>query len=157
MKKLMLGIFFLVNSMIAVAASFVYVTSVKQSVDKVYKSVYASLEKNGFFVVFEPDIGSNISGMAKRWGNDYNRNKLTAIRSMVFCNGWYANQVSNVDPDMLALCPLSLTVIEQAGTTKVLFVRPDEVAKNSTAAKIASALTSDVIKAIDDGVQTAGK
>ncbi len=43
----------------------------------------------------------------------YNRSKLSAIRSMVFCNGWYANQVSNKDPHMLALCPLHMTLIEK--------------------------------------------
>ena len=158
MKKLILTLlFFMFTGMSAIAASPVYVASSKQPVDKVYKSVYASLEKNGFFVVFEPDIGANISGMAKRWGEDYNRNKLSTIRSMVFCNGWYANQVSNTDPEMLALCPLSLTVTEKAGVVKVLFVRPDEVAKDSPAAKVTAELTKDVIKAIDEGIKAAEK
>ena len=157
MKKLLMSLLLCLLSASVFAASPVYVATSQQSVDKVYKSVHASLEKNGFFVVFEPDIGANISGMAKRWGDDYNRNKLSTIRSMIFCNGWYANQVSNKDPEMLALCPLSLTVIEKAGTVKVLFVRPDEVAKHSPAAKVTAELTSDVIKAINEGVKSAGK
>ena len=84
--------------------------SVKQDLQTVYSSVYKALEDNRFFVVFEPDIGSNLAGFAERWGADYNRNKLSGIRPMVFCSAWYANQVSNLEPRLLALCPLHLTV-----------------------------------------------
>ena len=76
-----------------------------QDLDTVYKEVYNSLEENRFFVVFEPNIGSNLARFSERWGEDYNRNGLSGIRSMVFCNAWYANQVSNLEPDLLALCP----------------------------------------------------
>lgn len=130
----------------------VYVAEVKQDFETTYKNVYTALENNRFFVVFEPDIGKNISGFAGKW-KDYNLNKLDRIKSMVFCNGWYANQVSNADPDMLALCPLHITMTHKDGVTKVLFVRPDHVAQGSGAEKIAAELTADVIKAIDQGVR----
>jgi hypothetical protein len=48
-------------------------------------------------------------------------------------------------------------VTEKDGLTKVLFVRPDEVAKNSKAAEITRRLTKDVIAAIDAGIKAAGK
>jgi uncharacterized protein (DUF302 family) len=114
-----------------------------------YKTVYKALEDNRFFVVFEPNIQRNLSAFAKRWGDDYNRNKLEGIRAMVFCNAWYANQVSNADPDMLALCPLHITLVQKQGKTRVLFVRPSVVAKDSQAAAIASELEQDVTKAIE--------
>jgi uncharacterized protein (DUF302 family) len=126
--------------------------STDQPLDTAYKVVYKHLEDNRFFVVFEPDIQSNLSRFAERWGEDYNRNKLEGIRSMVFCNGWYANQVSNADPDMLALCPLHVTLIQEQGHTRVLFVRPSRVAAGSKAQTIARELEEDVAKAIDGAI-----
>jgi uncharacterized protein (DUF302 family) len=95
--------------------------------ETVYNSVYKSLEENRFYVVFEPNIGANLAGFAERWGEEYNRNKLQGLRAMVFCNGWYANQVSNLEPRLLALCPLHLSVYRQGDTTHVVFVRPGVV------------------------------
>ena len=88
----------------------VYDRTVNAGMDEVYKSVFTALENNGYFVLFESNIGKNLSHFAKRWGKDYNKNKLKSIRSMIFCNGSYANQISNIDPSMLALCPLHLTL-----------------------------------------------
>lgn len=117
--------------------------------DTTYKALYESLENNRFFVVFEPDIQRNLSRFAERWGEDYNRNKLEGIRAMVFCNGWYANQVGNADPDMLALCPLHITLTQQLGQTRILFIRPSRVAAGSKAQVIARELEEAVGKAVD--------
>jgi len=129
-----------------------YVKKVKSPLNVVYKKVYTSLDNNGYFVVFEPNIGRNLAHFAKRWGDDYNKNKLEAIRSMVFCNGWYANKVSNVDPNMMALCPLHLTLIHKEGITSILFVRPGRVAFNSPAKDIANELEQDVIRSIEEAL-----
>jgi len=123
-----------------------------QPLDSAYKVIYKHLEDNRFFVVFEPDIQSNLGRFADKWGEDYNRNKLEGIRAMVFCNGWYANQVSNADPDMLALCPLHITLIQEQGHTRVLFVRPSQVAAGSKAQAIARELEDEVAKAIDGAI-----
>lgn len=117
-----------------------------------YKSVYTALEVNKFFVVFEPDIGSSVARFGKNWDN-YNQNKLERIKSMVFCNGWYANKVSNVDPNYLALCPLRLTMTHKQGVTSVLFVRPDFIAKGSKVESLAQEITQGVIEAIQQGLQ----
>jgi len=120
--------------------------------DTTYKVVYNHLEDNRFFVVFEPDIQKNLSRFAERWGEDYNRNKLEGIRSMVFCNGWYANRVSNADPDMMALCPLHITLTQKLGKTRILFIRPSKVASGTKAQAVAKELEDDVAKAIDAAV-----
>jgi len=133
----------------AYAESSVYKASASLPLDDAYQKVYESLEKNRFWVVFEANIGKNISGFADKWGEDYNRQKLEGIRSMVFCNGWYANQVSNADPDMLALCPLSLTMIHKDGQSTVLFVRPTAVAGNSPALAVLQELEDEVIASIE--------
>lgn len=128
----------------------------RQQVDKpvvdVYDSVYKSLEEARFFVVFEPDIGENLARFSDKWGEDYNRNNISAIRSMVFCNGWYANKVSNLDPDMLGFCPLHLTLTEHAGKTTVLFNRPSVIAQNSPAKALLMEIEAEVISAIQKGL-----
>lgn len=130
----------------------VYQAEVKADFDVTYKKVYEALENNRFFVVFEVDIGANLANFGAKW-KDYNLNKLDRIKSMVFCNGWYANQVTNADPDMLALCPLHVTMTHKDGMTRVLFVRPDMVAKDTKAESVAKELTQDVIKAIKEGLK----
>ena len=137
----------------AEAIDGVYVQHVKKPVSEVYDKVYASLEDARFFVVFEPNIGKNLSRFSEKWGSDYNQNNLTALRSMVFCNGWYANQVSNLDPNMLGFCPLHLSLIERDGETTVLFNRPSGVAKNSPAKELFIKIEADVIEAIKKGMR----
>ena len=125
----------------------------KKTIDKplsaAYDSVYAALEANHFYVVFEANIGKNMAGFSDRWGKQYNTNKLTAIRSMVFCNVVYANRVANADPDMLALCPLSATFIEKDGKTTIFFVRPTSMAKDSKALPVLREVEKKVTAAMD--------
>jgi len=154
MKILAVFLFALIGMMqVQADTSNVRVWNIEKDLETSYDIVYKKLEDNRFFVVFEPDIQSNISGFAERWGEDYNRSKLEGIRAMVFCNGWYANAVSNADPDMLALCPLHITLIQKDGATRVLFVRPTAVAKGSKAMSVAKEIEQDVAKAIDAAVK----
>jgi len=137
----------------AAESGSVFIAEKKADFDTTYQAVYKSLEANKFFVVFEPDIGANLKRFGKNWGDDYNQNKIERIKSMVFCNGWYANKVSNADPDMLALCPLHITVTHQQGITKVLFARPDFIAKGSKAETVAREIAEGVIEAIQQGMK----
>ncbi|HHJ16370.1 MAG TPA: DUF302 domain-containing protein [Gammaproteobacteria bacterium] len=147
---ILIGIMFVTQA--AAEGGKVRVWNINKDLDSAYKVVYESLENNRFFVVFEPDIQANLSNFAERWGDDYNRNKLEGIRAMVFCNGWYANAVSNADPEMLALCPLHITLIQKDGATRVLFVRPTAVAEGSKAMSVAKDLEAGVAKALDEAV-----
>ena len=117
-----------------------------------YQHVYEQLEARRFFVVFEPNIGKNLAGFSQRWGDDYNRSDLTGIRSMVFCNAWYANAVGNADPAMLALCPMHVTLFEKDDRTTVLFARPTVIAADSPAAKVAAEIESQVIEALEQAM-----
>lgn len=139
------------------AAPAVRTWTIERGLDAVYPVVHDSLENNHFFVVFEVDIQRNLAGFAERWGQDYNRNGLEGIRAMVFCNGWYANAVGNADPDMLALCPLHITLIQQQGHTRVLFTRPGVVAAGSKAESVAREIEAGVAKAIDQAAAELAK
>jgi len=114
-----------------------------------YQKVSSALEAHRFFVVFEPNIGQSISRFEKRWGEDYNRNNFTAMRSLVFCNPWYVNQVSNQDPAMLALCPLSVTLTQQGNTTALHMLRPSVVGAQSPARELLEELEADLLKALE--------
>ena len=131
------------------ANPLVYDRTVPGEMDDVYKHIFTALENNGYFVVFELNLGKNLSHFAKRWGEDYNKNKLKSIRSMLFCNAGYANKLSNIDPSMLALCPLRITLYTKDKKTHILFVRPGKVAGPSKAQKVAKELEDDVIRTIE--------
>jgi len=131
----------------------VYQQNINKPVSAVYDKLYKSLEAASFFVVFEPNIGANLQRFSKKWGEDYNRNNISEIRSMVFCNGWYANKVSNLDPNMLGFCPLHLSLIERDGETTVLFNRPSVNAQNSPAKALFIQIESEVIEAIKKGLE----
>jgi uncharacterized protein (DUF302 family) len=154
MKRRVLSIFLLLclSLSAAHADSSIFTYRSDKPITEVYDKVYESLEDARFYVVFEPNIGKNLSTFADRWGDEYNRSKLSAIRSMVFCNGWYANQVSNKDPRMLALCPLHMTLIEKDGSTTALFARPTVIAADSPARDTLAELESEVIAAIKKGM-----
>lgn len=127
----------------------IYDRTVNGGMDEVYKNIFTALENNSYYVIFEPNIGKNLSHFAKRWGDDYNKNKLDSIRSMVFCSAWYANKISNIDPGMLALCPLHITLYSKDNKTHILFVRPGKVAGPSEAQQVAKELEDDVIRTIE--------
>ena len=137
----------------SITEPLVFVRKVKGKMNKVYKRLFTALENNGYYVIFEPNIGRNLAHFSKRWGKDYNKNKLDSIRSMVFCNGWYANQISNKDPNMMALCPLHITLIHKQGYTSALFIKPGQVSQGSAANSVALELEQDVIRIIKESVR----
>lgn len=134
-------------------SSMIYEKDVNGKMNTVYQEVYTGLENNGYYVLYEPNIGRNLANFKQRWGNDYNKNKLESIRSMIFCNAWYANKISNADPQMLALCPLHISLIYKDGVTRILFIRPSLIATDSPAEKIALELEQDVIRTIESSIQ----
>ena len=154
MKKLLilLGLLCALN---AQAASTIFKQSVEAPMPKTYGLLYDALEKQRLFVVFEPNIGRNLAGMAKRLGDNYNRNQLAGIRSLVVCNAWYANEVSNLDPDMLALCPLRVTVTHKDGVTHMLFARPSVHAQGSAALPVIQEVEQLVVEAMQQAARQA--
>lgn len=130
-------------------SSLVYDRTVQGKMEEVYKKVFTALENNSYFVILESNLGKNLAYFSKRWGDDYNQNKLDSIRSMVFCSAWYANKISNLDPGMLAICPLRITLYSKNNETHILFVRPGRVAANSPAYKTAKELEDDIIRTIE--------
>ena len=130
----------------------VYEKIIKGDFNKIYQKVFTALENNGYFVVFEPNIGKQLKRFKQRWGDKYNKNKIERIKSMIFCNAWYANEVSNTDPKLLAMCPMHITLTEKQGRVSLLFVRPSLIAKGSGAEKVALEIEQDVLRSIEEGL-----
>ena len=147
--RLLLILWALVAGSALAANPAVFETSAKLPLTKAVKAVSQKLDDAGFAVVDELPISENLKGMAKKWGADYNRNKLEGITTLVFCSGWYVNQVSNLDPGLLGLCPLHLTLIHKAGITTALFNRPSAIAVGSPAEKVLKEAENEVIQAIE--------
>lgn len=131
----------------------VFELTVDKPVSVIYPALSKSFENSRFFVVKELNIGESLSVFSEKWGDNYNRNGLTEIRSMVFCNGWYANQVSNLDPSMLGLCPLHVTLYEKNGHSTALFNRPTAISVGSPAHGLLAEIEQEVIEIIKKGVQ----
>jgi len=144
---------FFMASQVWAESSTVFENTVNKPISEVYGNVQASFKDSRFFIVDELNIGKNLSNFPEKWGDDYNQNGLSAIRSIVFCNGWYANQGSNKDPKMLGLCPLHLTLIEKDGKTTALFNRPTVIARDSPAQDLFAMIEREIIELIKKGMQ----
>jgi uncharacterized protein (DUF302 family) len=143
----------LVHSAVWAENSTVFEVTVNKPMLQVYPNMLSSIDESRFYLFLELNIGNNLSNFSEKWGDDYNQSGLSAIRSIVFCNGWYANQVSNKDPKMLGLCPLHITLIEKDGKTTALFNRPTVISKSSPAHEIVVKIEQEVIKMIRNGMQ----
>lgn len=127
----------------------VYRKDVESNLETTYKTLYKAMEDNRFYVLFEARISDQMARFATRWGEDYNRQQLTGIRNMLVCNIWYTNQVANADPDMLALCPLRLAVVEKDGKSRILFARPSVMATGSAAEPVIREVEKEIIGIIE--------
>lgn len=127
----------------------VFEKTAKMPLAQAVKAVSKQLDEAGYAVVDELEISENLKRMAGKWSSDYNRNHLEGITSLVFCSGWYVNQISNLDPQLLGACPLHVTLTHKVGSTTVLFNRPTAIARGSLAEKPLKEAEDEVIKAIE--------
>lgn len=118
-------------------------------VDAAYDRVYKGLEAERFWVLLETDTGEQMARNADKWGVDYNRNKLGAVRAMVFGNIEWTNAIANADPTLLALCPLQLTIFERDGAIYVVVPRLSAIAKGGTGEARAMELDAEIRRILE--------
>lgn len=118
-----------------------------------HTEISQALEESRFYVIFEPNIGRSLTHYKDRWGAEYNKHGYEEIRSLVFCNPWYANHVINKDPDMGALCPLSITLQHKNDITYIKFLRPSQINPESPAQDLLIELEQDIVKALKSVVE----
>lgn len=155
MNNKILFIFFLTFSLFVHAGEetdYIFSVSVDKPGEEVYKAVYKSLEESRIYVIFEANIGKNLARNAKRWGDEYNKNNFEIVKSMVVCNPFFTNQIMNLDPKMMALCPITIAVLSKEGKTTISFERLTPIAKGSAAEDVLWEVENTIITAIENAV-----
>lgn len=137
------------------SAEWLYRKEVRAPLETLYRGLYEELERSRLYVVAELNIGKNLARNAERWGEDYNRNRFEGVRSMVLCNPWYANQVLNRAPDMMALCPMSITLLYKEGVSVVLFERLLPAAAGSPVEDLFWQVENTIVAAIETAAAAA--
>ena len=152
MKKVLVALMLLLAS--SLMAHDVYVKEVNMPLDKLYPKVLQSLANHKLIVVSEIDILDKFkhAGLPKKFGKKFNTNKLTGIKAIIACNGFFGNEVANSDPQMMALCPVRITMIEKDGKSQMLFARPSKSSEGTKAHKALSDLEAKVIKALESAL-----
>lgn len=153
MKRLLLCFALLAAAPVAFSDSNVYVQSVQKPIGPVFAHVVAALKHSGFKVVNKIDIGKKLGGAARHFHwKDYNQNHLKGIRTVIFCNAKFANAIGNADPEMLAVCPLHVTLFQQGDITRIEFVKPAVIAQGTKAEGPATKLQDKIIVALKKAV-----
>ncbi len=93
-------------------------------------------------------MGRRMETVAPDWGADYNRNKLTSVKSMVFCNLWWTNRLANADPNLLGLYPLHLSIFTRDGRTTVSWPRLSTMAEGSPGLETVQALDQELLEIV---------
>ena len=135
---------------ISLFAETVYTKTYHAPASEVYSKLIKALDAAHLVVVSEIDILAKFkaAGLPKKFGKDFNTNHLTAIKAIIACNGKFGNSIANTDPDMMAFCPVRITVVEKEGETSVHYVRPTAGTEGSKAFPSLKALEEKVISTI---------
>jgi len=153
MRRLLFLLLLLFSLPLPADSRAIYVKTVEMDLDAAYRAVYSALEEDQFWVVFEADMGERMAGFKDRWGDDYNRSGLDGAKSMVFCNIWWTNQIANADPDLLALCPLHISLYARAGQTSIVLLRPSAIAAGSPGQAKGAELEQELVRIIEAAVE----
>jgi uncharacterized protein (DUF302 family) len=136
-------------------ANSVYTVTYDEDIAEVEASILESFKDVGLVVVWKLDILEEFKkkGLDKKFGEKFNTAGLTGVRTIVACNGKFGNDIINADSDMMAFCPIRVTMTEKDGKTTVLYVRPSVGPKESKAHPILVKLEKKVINAIESGMK----
>jgi len=149
MRYTLIILVLIVASPLWAAPPAVYIKQTDLGLEAAYKQLYAALEQEKFWIVFEADLLARMSRFKDKWGQAFNRAELSGAKAMVFCNIWWTNQMASADPDMLALCPLHVSLYEKDGKTSVVMLRPSVVANGSGAMDEAMKLEKELTGIIE--------
>ncbi len=147
LKKILL-IFVILFSSTLFASSSIYKVSLNEDFRSSLHTLKKTLEAQDLFIITKADISGTLARMKGKIGKDYNKRGYEVAKSIIFCNPFYANDVMNADPDMMALCPLKIMLLTKNGKTTALFVLPSKLAGSSPAKSILVKVENRVKKAL---------
>jgi len=147
MKKLLL----VLTLTLSLWAGNVYVKVVDKPIDSVYPTLISALDNNYLIVISEIDILAKFkhAGLPKMFGKAFNTNNLTAIKTIIACNGKFGNNIANADPSMMAFCPIRITLTEKEGKTTITYVKPTVAPTTTKAYPYLQRLENKVISTIN--------
>ena len=154
MKKILLACIFSM-SLWAAPISNVYSVTFDSPIDTVEKNMLNHFKSVKLVVPWKLDILEEFrkKGLDKKFGDEFNKAKLSSVRTIIACNGKFGNMIINADAKMMAYCPVRVTLTEKDNKTTVLFVRPSSAPRDSKAYKLLVKLEKKVIKAITDSME----
>ncbi len=142
--------FLLLCSTSLFANTGIYKVSVHENFSTALHVLKKSLEKEGLYIISKADISGTLAQLKDKIGKSYNKRGYTKAQSIIFCNPFYANDVMNEDPTMMALCPLKIMLLEKDGITTALFVLPSTFSKHSPAEKTLKIVENKVLSALKE-------
>lgn len=150
MKKIMTAVLFTLLSANLFASEF-YTKVVYDSFESYYPKLLKAIKDNHMNVLYEMDLIKQFKdkGYAEKFGKDFNKNNLESVKTLLICNGYVGNQISNIDPTMMALCPIRLTIIQENKKLIVTFLRHDSIETSSEVKNLLTALDKILINTID--------
>lgn len=153
MRKILLAC--LLSVSVWAAESNVYKVAYKVPVDKVINNILTKFKAEGLVVVWQLDILEEFrqKGLDKKFGENFNKAGLSAVKTMIVCNGKFGNDIINADSDMMAYCPVRITLTEKDGVTTVLYVRPSSAPRDSKAYPSLMQLEKKVTKSIEESME----
>ncbi|ABB44587.1 hypothetical protein Suden_1309 [Sulfurimonas denitrificans DSM 1251] len=153
MKKIILVC--LLTLSVWAADSNVYKVSYNAGVDKVLGNILNKFKAEGLVVVWQLDILEEFKqkGLDKKFGENFNKAGLSAVKTIIVCNGKFGNDIINADSDMMAYCPVRVTLTEKDGVTTVLYVRPSAADKESKAYPSLVELEKKVTMSIEESMK----
>ncbi len=146
-KKTILILLFLFTGTLF-AGHAIYKVSINEDFPTALHTLKKTLEQQNLYIISKADISGTLKRMKNKLGTEYNKRNYSKVQSIIFCNPFYANEVLNLDPDMMALCPLKIMLMEKNDRTTAPFVLPTALAKRSKARKVLAEVEKKVKKAL---------
>lgn len=150
MKKIVFILLLLLSSSL-MAQGTIYKKVINEHYDLYFPKLKKAIETNHMNIISEMDLMSRFkeAGYDKKFGKDFNKNKLDKATSLIVCNGFVGNQISNIDVTMMAFCPIRITVMQQGSKTIVVFIRASGIATNPKVSSLLKSLDDVIVHTID--------
>ncbi|MDD3597357.1 DUF302 domain-containing protein [Sulfuricurvum sp.] len=137
---------------LGVQASGLYVKVLSEPMEDVEDSLKESFTQNNLKEVARINIYEKMlkSGLAKKMGNDWNKNELSGLVSYIVCNGKLGMNIANANAQYAGICPIKITLIEDKKGTTLTYMRASNLTSDDKLKKELKVLDQTVIKAIED-------
>jgi hypothetical protein len=133
------------------AETAVYESIVDEPIEALYPLIVNTLNGSEYVIAHSINVSENYKRYENKWRGS-NKFKITEVRSLIICNLKFSYAIRDMDPRMLGLCPMHLTLYESKGKTHILLNLPSYLAANSPAYELAAKEEKKLIKIIETDI-----